>query len=268
MNMMTSLPMAAFNYAGLPADLADRQRERAERIVALQHRTIEAMGEIGRELLEAQAELEHGAFLDWIRDATGLSKSSAYRFMDMARTFGPKLPTVGSLPLAVVHKLAEKSTPEPIRAAVLRRIEAGENVKAEVVLGELREAKEAARAAAAAQQEAAAAEREAARRGALSEEERNEEDALKARGARGKAARERKRQHQLAAYEEERRQHDAEVLAAARALIDMIGVDLASNFFGRFKGVRFDLWRAAEEELQRRLDTARLTTSQSEEMQP
>ena len=108
MHVMTPIAAAGFNYADLPADLADRQRERAARIIALRNRTIEGMGEIGRELLEAQAELEHGTFLDWLRDAAGLSKSTAYRFMDMARAFGPKLPTLGSLPLAVVHQLAAK----------------------------------------------------------------------------------------------------------------------------------------------------------------
>lgn len=267
MNMSTPVPAEAFDYTALPSDVADRQRERAKRIMMLQHRTIEAMGEIGHELLEAQAELEHGAFLDWIRDATGLSKSTAYRFMDMVRAFGPKLPTVGSLPLTVVHKLAEKSTPEPIRDAVLRRIEAGETVKAEVVLGELREAKEAARAAAAAQQQAAAAELEAARRAALTEEERDEEDALKARGAKRGAARERKRQRKQEEQEERFKQRDLEVLVSANVLIDIIGEDRAPELFERFQSIGYELWRVAKEELQRRITSNRVSASQPREVQ-
>ena len=220
-------PAAAFDYATLPTDLADRQRERAARIAGIFRRTVEAAGEIGRELLAAQEELEHGQFLQWVDQATGLSKSSAYRFMDIARTFGAKLPTVGNLPLTVVHKLAEKSTPEPVRAAVLKRIEAGETVKAETILDELREVKETAR-------KQAAEDKEAARRAALTPELRDEEDALRGRGEKKQAALARKEERERAAHVEQRRQELAVAAVGAAFLVDRLGADDAAAFFARF----------------------------------
>ena len=232
----SSLP-DAFDYGGLPGAVADRQRERAGRIVrgveALKRRTVEAMGEIGHELLAAQAEMDHGTFLPWVEGATGLSKSSAYRFMDIARAFGAKLPTVGSLPPAVVQTLAAKTTPEPVRAAVLRRIEAGETIAPAAILDEVREARESAKAT-------AAAERETARRAGLTDEQRDEEDALRAKGEKGRVARERKEAREREARQAERQREKADARAAeaearesAAAFIDMVGADRVAVFLAQ-----------------------------------
>lgn len=222
---------AAFDYSDLAPDLADRQRQRAARIIGIHRRTVEAAGEIGRELLAAQEEMERGTFLRWIEGELRLSKSSAYRFMDMARSFGEKLPTVGSLPLTVVHKLAERSTPEPVRAAVLKRIEAGETIQADAIVEEIREAKDEAA-------KRSKDEKEKARRAALTEEARDEEDALKSRGEKGRLARERKiereREKQRLERLAERQTREREATAAARILLDGLGAETAAAFCKRF----------------------------------
>lgn len=222
---------AVFDYSDLAPDLAERQRQRAARIISIHRRTVEAAGEIGRELLAAQDEMERGTFLRWIEGELRLSKSSAYRFMDMARSFGEKLPTVGSLPLTVVHKLAERSTPEPVRAAVLKRIEAGETIQADAIVEEIREAKDEVA-------KQSKAEKERARRAALTEEAREEEDALKSRGEKGRLARERKiereREKQRLERLAERQTREREATAAARILFDGLGPETAAAFCKRF----------------------------------
>jgi len=223
---------AAFDYSDLAPDLAERQRQRAARIISIHRRTVEAAGEIGRELLAAQDEMERGTFLRWIEGELRLSKSSAYRFMDMARSFGEKLPTVGSLPLTVVHKLAERSTPEPVRAAVLKRIEAGETIQADAIVEEIREAKdEAARQA--------KAHKEAARRAALTPEAREEEDALNAKGAKGREARERRAEREHERMVKERCEREdferREAATASRVLLDALGPDVSASFCARFE---------------------------------
>ncbi|MCJ2108550.1 DUF3102 domain-containing protein [Methylobacterium sp. E-041] len=232
MDMPTPIEQPAasgFDYSALPAEIVPRQRERADRIRGMYRQTVETAGEIGHELLAAQGEMEHGQFLSWVTGAVGLSKSTAYRCMDMARSFGPKLPTVGSLPLAVVHKLAEKSTPEPVRAAVLHRIEAGETMVAATILREVREAREA-------EQARVKAEREAARRAGLSDEQREAEDALRAKDERGKAARTRRDEKFRAERRAEVRQQRDRAQASAVALVKRFGVDDAAAFLSLLGG--------------------------------
>ncbi|MCJ2064358.1 DUF3102 domain-containing protein [Methylobacterium sp. J-088] len=217
----------SFDYTALPADLANRQQERAARISGILRRTVEAAGEIGQELLAAQEELEHGQFLLWVERGVGLSKSSAYRFMDIARAFGSKLPTLGTLPLTVVQKLSEKSTPAPVRAAVLRRIEAGEVVQPDKILDEVREAKDEAR-------KQIAAEKEKARRAALTPEQRDNEDAFRARGQKREEALARKQERDRLKNLEERDANEAEARLGAAYLLNQLGADGVTTFFARF----------------------------------
>ena len=165
----SALSASGFDYSALPAELAKQQQKRAARIISIERRTVELMSEIGRELTEAQADFEHGTFLRWIEEATHLSRSSAYRFMDVFKVFGAILPKVRNLPPTIVQALAAPSTPEPMRDAVLKRLEKGEALKSNAVLAEIRMARKTAR-------EASVAEREAARREAMTLEQRQTED--------------------------------------------------------------------------------------------
>lgn len=77
-----------------------------------------------------------------------MSKSAAYRAMDVARNVGERLPKLGSLPLTMVQQIASKATPEAARVAIVERIDAGEPLAPAVILklvhGAQAEAKEAA----------------------------------------------------------------------------------------------------------------------------
>lgn len=232
MDMLTlteqTAPAAAFDYSALAPDLAERQRQRAARIGNLSRKTVEVIGEIGHELLAAQEEMEHGTFLRWVDSELQMSKSSAYRFMDVARTFGEKLPTVGSLPLTVVHKLAERSTPEPVRAAVLKRIEAGETVQAETIVREIREAKDEA-------QRQAASEREEARQAALTPEQKDKEDARNLRGKRQREAKERVEARERAERRAKANEDQSEGEVNATYLIERLGADEAAAWIDRLQ---------------------------------
>lgn len=85
---------------------------------------------IGANLLEAQELLEYGEFLPWIQTEFGMSKSSAYRFMDVARTFKDKLPNLGNLTIAAsaLYQLASPDTPKEAREEALELAFAGERI--------------------------------------------------------------------------------------------------------------------------------------------
>lgn len=226
---------AAFDYSELSDDVAARQRDRATKIIGIYRKTVEAAGEIGRELLAAQEELEHGQFLRWVEGALGLSKSAAYRAMDVARSFGDKLPTVGTLPIGVVYKLAEKSTPEPARRSVIERIEAGTAPAPEAILEEVREAKEAAR-------RQAAEEKEAARRAALSPEDRAAEDARNKRRGSRRAAEEARLKIERAERKRVEAARTAQADEAAREILARFGLDDAAQFLARFQEIESQIF--------------------------
>jgi hypothetical protein len=232
-----SLPAVPFDYSSLDQEVADRQRSRADRISSLKTRTIEMMGEIGSVLLEAQADLNHGTFLDWIDQATGLSRSSAYRFMDVAKRLGNVLPIVGSLPAGLVQKLAEKSTPDEMRDSIVQRLQAGEVLQEIEVRSELREAKAANRAK-------RAAEREEKRRAKMSPEQQTQEDLLRARNKKGKEARERARIEEQQAEAEKRRREREMTASGAAFLVEKIGADAFAAFYSQYGG---DSWKLISE---------------------
>src|SRR4051812_18462286 len=137
---------AGFDYSGLEPELVTKLREAERGIRAEKENVIASAARTGQAILSVRDDLEHGRFLAWL-DANGLSKSVAYRFMDVAQRLGHELPTVGSLPLTVVAQLAAPSTPEPVRADVVSRLKAGEVITPDKVLSTVREAREAERKA-------------------------------------------------------------------------------------------------------------------------
>jgi Protein of unknown function (DUF3102) len=221
---------AGYDYSAIPPEVAEAQRERATRILGLSRRGLELTVEIGRELLAAQQELEHGQFLPWVEGALGLSKSAAYRAMDVADRFGPEqLPVIQGLPLEVVYKLAARSTPEPVRASVLRRISEGEAVKSEVVLEEVRTAVEDAK-------KKAAEQKEAARLAKLTPEEQADAKNKAKAKERRKADRARKEAEEQRKRDERRRFELAEAEAGAEILVNALGPNAAALFAQRFEG--------------------------------
>jgi len=91
---------------------------------------------IGLNLLEAQNIIEHGEFLSWLRQEFGMSKTSAYEFINVAKAFKSKFPIIGNLfnnitPTAL-YKLAAPSTPTAARDEAIDLVKAGEVVDPDV----------------------------------------------------------------------------------------------------------------------------------------
>ncbi|WP_267427217.1 hypothetical protein [Methylobacterium sp. GC_Met_2] len=181
----------------------------------------------GRDLLAIKARLEHGLFLEWVQAELGMTPRSAQRAMSAAEVLGDKSDTVSYLPPTAIYALSAPSTPAPVRAAVLRRIEAGEAVRAENVMHEVREARDEAR-------KRAATEKETARRAALTPEQRDEEDAFAAKGEKRRAALARKEERDRVKNLDERRANEAEARLGAAYLLDRLGADAVATFFARF----------------------------------
>lgn len=122
---MTQLTI--FDYAALDPETRIVVQQKTGEIRGLIRQTAGAVWEIGEAMAAVQSALPHGQFLPWLaREFPQWSKSTAYRFMDVYRSF--KLPTVGSLdvPLRALYLLAAPSTPEAARVEALERAAEGE----------------------------------------------------------------------------------------------------------------------------------------------
>jgi predicted Zn-dependent protease len=75
----------------------------------------ESIVDIGRELATAQAVLSNhhdGVFVKWVEGACGLSRTTAYRYLNVFTRFGDSFPTVGKLEDTALYVLAEPKTPK------------------------------------------------------------------------------------------------------------------------------------------------------------
>lgn len=90
-------------------------------------RTVEDIIEIGKELTAVKDRLEHGQFLPWIKAEFEMSKSAAYRMMDVAERFG-NFPKLGNFKPAILYALAAPGTPDAVVEHALEKAEAGDKV--------------------------------------------------------------------------------------------------------------------------------------------
>jgi N6-adenosine-specific RNA methylase IME4 len=108
--------------------------ERAERIRILGKRVIGDVIEIGRLLAECKSRFGHGdnpQFLAWAREQFGWSDRTTYKFLSVNDLVSkPDFAQCANLEIDVsaLYLLAAPSTPEPARAEVLDRAEAGESL--------------------------------------------------------------------------------------------------------------------------------------------
>ena len=81
--------LARFDYGQIEdADPRSSVRRRADDIRTLVMRSAANFMKIGRHLTAVKEQLPHGQFQAWIRDAFDWERSSARRFMQVARRFG------------------------------------------------------------------------------------------------------------------------------------------------------------------------------------
>lgn len=109
-----------FSYAALSRDEEASAREDAA-LIRSHIEDISSKGvEIGQALIRQQTRLA-GSFEAWVRDECLLSRSTAFRFMKVARDLGKKVPTLGlsrSLGASALELLISDTTPQEVRDTV------------------------------------------------------------------------------------------------------------------------------------------------------
>lgn len=124
MEQEQDLIVKASNEKSITQDLAEsakRVRGLLKAITQRSRRNLEDAISIGQELQQAKEKLAHGQFGTWLQAECALSRTSATRYMQLARVFADKLSTMDNLPsLSVAFLVAQVSTPEAVRLAVLR----------------------------------------------------------------------------------------------------------------------------------------------------
>lgn len=128
-----SLIQPTFSYSALDRETEVSARSDVALIKGLMRRTAEDVIEIGNALIRQKQRLPHGLFLPWIEAEFGMSQSAADRFVQVARTYAGKLPTVGNLSQTALYELAAPSTAPEVREEIERRITAGELINVEDV---------------------------------------------------------------------------------------------------------------------------------------
>jgi len=130
----------AFDYSDVPAvDKRDLEK-RAEVVVEIQERqrktTSENMLKMGLELKAAQAKFSahrHGTFVRWCKERCGLSKSSAFRAIQVADAFSDfNRPSVGQFDPTALYLLAADTCPEEATEAAKEIAARGEPVTVEL----------------------------------------------------------------------------------------------------------------------------------------
>lgn len=126
--MMNEPAQLRFDYGALDAETRQFVEERTERIHNLARMTAAGIVQIGQYLTEVKARLLHGQFLEWIEREFAWNRMSAERFMRVHEQF--KMHNLCNLEIDVsaLYLIAAPSTPEPVRAEVIRRSEGGEPV--------------------------------------------------------------------------------------------------------------------------------------------
>jgi hypothetical protein len=79
----SSLPR--FDYESVACDIADKLRDRASRISSLNAKATETILAIGRELVLAKAQIDHGDFECWVETEALISIRAAQNYMAVAR---------------------------------------------------------------------------------------------------------------------------------------------------------------------------------------
>ncbi|MBB3770983.1 hypothetical protein FHS55_001578 [Angulomicrobium tetraedrale] len=142
-----TVPVQPFDYAALtPAD-ATKLREVVTAIRCYQKKVGQQIIAIGELLLAAKQGLGHGHFGDWLAAEFGWGERTAQNYMRAAEVFASKSASVSYLPPTTIYQLASPSTPEPVRAAVVERLEQGERLSHDEIKSIVRHGKAAERRA-------------------------------------------------------------------------------------------------------------------------
>jgi Protein of unknown function (DUF3102) len=117
-----------FDYGALDTETRRFVLERTERIHNLARMTAAGIVQIGQYLAEVKARLQHGKFLEWIEREFAWHRDTANNFMQVYECFKCRDFRQMEIDVSALCLIAKPSIPEPVRADVIRRAEAGEPV--------------------------------------------------------------------------------------------------------------------------------------------
>ncbi len=119
--------------SGTTPEIEPRLTGRAMRIRELVNMARGAIIEIGRELIQASDEVEHGLWLDWLRKNFGWSETTARRYMNIAEAFGAatqhgRFDLEISFEARALYALASPDVPQAARDEAIALAESGERI--------------------------------------------------------------------------------------------------------------------------------------------
>ncbi len=127
------LAAAQFDYSSLDPSCASQLQASAQAIRLMERNITADALRIGHELIIVKERLEHGAFQAWLSAEFAWSDRHARNYMAAAKQFYDKSEVISDLPLTTVCALAAPSTPEPVRANVIQKLEGGDAVDPDVI---------------------------------------------------------------------------------------------------------------------------------------
>jgi hypothetical protein len=128
------LVVVGFNYELLETEVAEQARSSADRIRQKVKKTLEAIIEVGQDLVTVKEALPHGQFGPWLKAEFGWGERMAQNFMSVAGAFGTKTEIIADLAIqpTAAYLLAAPSAPDEARQAALERAEGGEQITSAV----------------------------------------------------------------------------------------------------------------------------------------
>jgi len=115
-------------YSDLSSEARVIVQQRTGEIKRLMRKTAQGVIDIGAYLIDVKACLDYGQFGDWLEAEFAWKERAARHFMAVAEQF--KTANFADLSIApsALYLLASPSTPEPARAEVIERAQAGEKI--------------------------------------------------------------------------------------------------------------------------------------------
>lgn len=118
--------LSEYNYTMLEPEIKIVVQQRTSEIKSLIHRSAQDIFDIGQKLIEVKEKLGHGRFVMWLNTEFNWSKSTAQRFMQVARQFKRGNFTDLKIASSALYLLASSNTSVAARQEALERATQGE----------------------------------------------------------------------------------------------------------------------------------------------
>lgn len=121
----------SFAYSQVSKETASEVQHLAMQIRAQAQITLHTVVLMGVNLTRIKEVLGHGCFGDWLQCEFGWATATAENYMNVARVFGDKIPTVGNLErinLAGLYILATRRVNSDVQADAIKLLIGGENL--------------------------------------------------------------------------------------------------------------------------------------------